>query len=138
MGATVVSGLSSANWAKAKPADYKGQDLDKALKSYEALAGKGISIPSNLIPKVPKPCIAEIDSCITGLESAVTELQKGLAILRQTLAALQAVQGAAGKASADLRKLAKGKESDKNAYQNAASAAESIGGAAENALKSIR
>jgi exonuclease VII small subunit len=139
MGATVVSGLlSSANWAKSKPADYKGQDLDRALKGYEALAGKGISIPSNLIPKVPKPCIVEIDACITGLESAVTELQKGLAILRQAVAALQAVQGAAVKAAADLQKLAKGKDSDKDAYENAAGTAQSIVGAAENVLKSIR
>jgi hypothetical protein len=108
MGATVVSGnLSSAYWARSKPGDYKGQDLDRALKSYEALAGKSISIPSNLIPKVPKPRIGEIESCVTQLESAVTELHKGVAILKQTVAALQAVQGAAGKAAGDLRKLAR-------------------------------
>ena len=137
MGATVVSGLSSANWAKSKPADYKGQDLDKALKGYEALAGKGISIPNNLIPKIPKPSVAEIGSCITDLESAVTDLQKGLAILRQTVTALQAVQGAEGKPSADLRKLAKGKQ-DKDAYENAAAAAEAVSTAAAGALTRIQ
>jgi len=139
MGATVVSGgLSSANWARSKPADYRGQDLDRALKSYEALAGKSISIPNNLIPKIPKPRINEIDSCITQLESAVTELHKGLATLKQTVTALQAIQGAAGKAAGDLRKLAKGRDSDKNAYETAASTAESIGGAAGNALNDLR
>jgi exonuclease VII small subunit len=141
MGATVVSGstaLTAANWAKSKPADYKGQDLDRALKSFEAAAGKSISIPNNLIPKVPKPSIGEIETCITGLESAVTELQKGLAILRQIVAALQAVQGAAGKAAGDLRKLAKGKDSDKDAYESAAGAADFIGAAAGDALGKIQ
>jgi hypothetical protein len=138
MGATVVSGnLSSAYWARSKPADYKGQDLDRALKSYEAVA-KGISIPGDLIPKVPKPRAGEIESCIKQLESAVTELRKALGVLKQMETALQAVQSAAGKAAGDLRKLAKGKDSDKQAYENAAGVAEAIGGGASNALSQLR
>jgi hypothetical protein len=32
MGATVVSGgLSSANWTRSKPADYRGQDSEKSV-----------------------------------------------------------------------------------------------------------
>src|SRR5262245_33806783 len=101
MGATVVSGLSSANWTKSKPADYKGQDLDRALKVYDAFSGKSnITIPGNLIPKVPKATIGEIEGCIKDLTNAITELQKGLVILKQVATALQGVQGAAGKTSA--------------------------------------
>jgi hypothetical protein len=139
MGAIVVGGgLSSSNWVRSKPSDYKGQDLDRALKSFEAVANKMPSIPSNLIPKAPKATIGEIDTCITGLESAVTELQKALALVKQIAAALESVQGASGKAAADLRKLAKGKDADKDAYDNAASVAESIGGTAGTALNTIK
>ena len=138
MGATVVSGnLSSAYWARSKPADYKGQDLDRALKSYEAV-GKSITIPGDLIPKLPKPRVGEIESCVTKLESAISELRKGLAVLKQTVTALQAVQGAAAKAAGDLRKLAKGKDSDKQAYESAAGVADAIGGGAGNALNELR
>jgi len=138
MGATVVSGnLSSAYWAKSKPADYKGQDLDRALKSYEGLAGKSITIPSSLIPSVPKSSIKEVEKCITQLQAAVTELQKGVGILKQTVGALKAIQGAAAKAAGELRKQADGAGANKQAYQNAAGVAEAIGGGAGNALKTI-
>jgi len=141
MGATSLgSGLSSANWAKSKPADYKGQELDNALKACETAGGKTPVIPNNLIPKVPKVSIAEITSCITDLQSALTELQKALTMLQQIKTALLAVQGAAGKASADLAKLAKGKDSDKDKepYENAAGVANSISSAAGSALAGIK
>ena len=93
-------------------------------------------IPSNLIPKAPKATIGEIDTCITGLESAVTELQK--ALLKQIAAALESVQGASGEAAAALRKLAKGKDAEKDAYDNAASVVESIGRTAGTALNTFK
>lgn len=138
MGAIVVHGVSAREWASLKPANYKDQDLDKALKAYEPLAGKGISIPGNLFPDLPKATIGEIDTCIKGLQSAITELQKGQTFLKQIVAALQAVAGAAGKTSADLRKLAKGKDADKNACEKAAISAGSIGSFAASAIKNFQ
>jgi len=137
MGAIAVSSLNSANWIKSKPADYKGQDLDKALKAYEVLAAKGVSMPNSL-PKLPKPTIKEINSCITDLEATVTEFHKTLATLNQIVAALQAIQGAAGKATADLQKLAKGKDADKDAYDSAIAAASAAGSAAVSAMAELR
>jgi hypothetical protein len=138
MGATVVNALTSSYWAGHKPADYKGQDLDKALKAYEPLAGKSVTIPSSLIPPVPKASVSAIDACIAKLKSAITELEKGKVILNQVATALQAVQTAAGKASADLIKLAKGKDADETEYKNAAITANSIGSLAADALKDYR
>ena len=140
MGATVANALTSSYWAGAKPKDYKGQDLDRALKTYEGLAGKSnLKIPANLIPRVPQGKIGEIDGCIKDLNNAVTELQKGLTVLKQVATALQAVQGAAAKTSADLTKLSKGKDADQDAYQNAAANANSVGAAAggSSALASL-
>ena len=139
MGASTVNGLTAAYWAKSKPTDYKGQDLDKALKTYEGVAGKGLTIPNNLIPKAPKPTIGEIEDCIKDLQSAVTELQKGLTLLKPIIAALEGVQGAAGKASADLRKQSKDKQDDaKKKYEDAASTANSIGSLAASASKDYK
>src|SRR5262245_38151182 len=138
MGATVVNALTASYWAGHKPADYKGQELDRALKAYEPLAGKSVTIPSSLIPPVPKSKIGDIDACIAKLKSAVTELEKGKVILNQIVTALQAVQAAAGKASADLTKLSKGKDADETAYKNAAITANSIASLAADALKDYR
>ncbi len=139
MGASTVNGLTAAYWAKAKPDDYKGQDLDKALKTYEGVAGKAIKIPNDLIPKVPKPTIGEIEGCIKDLQSAVTELQKGITLLKPIITALEGVQGAAGKASADLRKQAKDKKDDaKEKYENAATTADSISSLAASAVKDYK
>jgi hypothetical protein len=138
MGATVVNGLTSSYWAGSKPKDYKGQDLDRALKAYEAVASKGkLTIPSNLIPKVPQSKIGDIDGCIKDLNNAVTELQKGLTALKQVATALQGVQSAAGKTSADLSKLSKGKGVDPDEYQAASTKASSVGMLAGDALKDI-
>jgi hypothetical protein len=138
MGATVVNGLSSSYWAGNKPKDYKGQDLDRALKAYEAVAAKGnITIPSNLIPKVPQSKIGEIDGCIKDLNNAVTELQKGVTILKQVATALKAVQNAAAKTSVELSKLSKGKGVDPDAYEAASTTASSVGMLAGDALGRI-
>ncbi len=138
MGAVVVAaGLSSANWAKQKPADYKGRDLDQALKGYESLAAKRATIPSSL-PVLPNGRISEIDSCITEMESSIVELQKAQAHLKQLVAALQAVVAAAARTSADLRRLAKGTAADTGAYENAASTADVIEGKVSKAVNDLK
>ncbi|MCI0685240.1 MAG: hypothetical protein L0Y71_24335 [Gemmataceae bacterium] len=134
MAATVVNALSASHWAGHKPAGYKGQDLDKALKAYEPLAGKTITIPSNLIPSAPKAKVGEVDTCISKLKHAVTELEKGKVLLSQIATALKAVQSAALKASTDLNKLSKGKDVDESEYKNAAISASSIAGIAADRL----
>ena len=138
MGATVVNGLTASYWASNKPADYKGQDLDKALKTYEPLGGKTLKIPSSLIPPVPKPTIGEIDDCIAKLKAAITELEKGKVTLNQIVTALQGVQAAASKTSADLTKLSKGKDVDESEYKAAATRASSVGSLAADALKDVK
>jgi hypothetical protein len=138
MGATVVNALTSSFWASRKPDDYKAQDLDRALKTYEGVAGKSVKIPSNLIPPVPKAAVSDIDDCITKMKSAITELEKGKTVLNTQVTALQAVQSAASKTSADLIKLSKGKDVDENKYKNAAASASSVGSAAADALKDVK
>ena len=138
MGATVINNLTSSYWAGAKPKDYQGQDLDRALKAYEGLAGKSnVTIPSNLIPKVPAGKIGEIDACIKDLNNAITELQKGSTTLKQVATALKAVQSAAAKTATDLSKLSKGKDADKDAYEAASTKASSVGSMASSALQGI-
>ena len=138
MGARVVNALTVSYWADHKPADYKGQDLDRALKAYESVAGKTVKIPSNLIPPVPKSTITDIDDCIAKLKSAITELDKGKVILNQIVTTLQAVQAAGGKASADLTKLSKGKNVDETEYKNAATSANTIASLAADALNDYK
>ena len=84
------------------------------------------------------PTVSAIYACIAKLKSAITELEKGKVILNQVATALQAVQTAACKASADLTKLAKGKDVDRTEYKNAAITANSIGSLAADALKDYR
>ena len=44
MGATVVNtSLTVSAWTKAKPADFKGKDLENALKGAEGLDAKKIA-----------------------------------------------------------------------------------------------
>jgi hypothetical protein len=135
MGATVTNALTSSYWASNKPDDYKTQDLDKALKAYEGVAGKTVKIPNNLIPPVPKSSVKDIDDCINKLKSAISELEKGKTALGQSVTALKAVQAAASKAAADLAKLSKGKDADETKYKNAVAAANAISSAAADALK---
>ncbi len=138
MGAQVVNGLTASFWAERKPAGYKGTDLDKALKAYEPLAGKSVTIPSSLIPPVPKPKVSEIDACLAKLKNASTELDKAKTALNQVITALQAVQGAASKTSADLNKLSKGKDVDESEYKNAVATANSIATLAAGELKNYQ
>ena len=138
MAARVVEALSSSYWAESKPADYKAADLDKALKTWEGLAGKTVVFAKDLIPSLPKSKVRDIDSCITKLKAAIADLEKGKTMLDQWISALKAVQAAAGKAAGDLSKLKSGKdvsEEDKLKYQRGVNAADSIGSAAGSALK---
>src|SRR5258706_10974293 len=125
MGATVVTSLTASYWTGHKPADYKGQDLEKALKAYEGVAGKTLTMITKL-PTVPKATVSGIDTCIKELQAAITELQKTQATIKQFTGALQAVQGAANKTSGELTKLSKGKDVDESEYKNAAISASSI------------
>jgi len=134
MAATVVNALTVSHWAGHKPDGYKSADLDKALKSFEPLAGKTITIPNNLIPTTPKPKIGEIDACIAKMKSAITELEKGKTMLNQIATALKGVQSAALKTSGDLNKLSKGKDVDESEYKNAAISANSIASIAADRL----
>jgi hypothetical protein len=136
MGATVVNNLTASYWAKAKPADYKNQDLDKALKTYEGVAGKTVTIPNDLVPKTPKSKVSEIEKCIKDLQNAVTELTKAKTMLKEITSALEGVQSAAGKVITDLNKQAKGKsDDDKTKYENAAASASGIATCAAGQLK---
>jgi hypothetical protein len=138
MAATVVTNtLTASYWAGLKPPGYKGADLDKALKAYEAVAGKPITLPARL-PALPQAKLGEVDNCIKELQAAIAELQKTQALLKQVIGALQAVQGAAGKTSAELTKLSKGKDVDEHAYKNASTSAGSIGGMAGATLSRYR
>ena len=135
MGATVVdTSLNSANWAKQKPSDYQNKDLDKALKAYESLAAKGVTMPGAL-PTMPKPSIKAIGTCVKELESAIKEFQKSTAGLTKLNESLKAVNGAASKASAELQKMAKDKQGeDKQKFISAASVASGLGSQASSMI----
>ena len=139
MAATVIDSMAD-HWAESKPADYKGQDLDKALKAYEALESKMPTIPSNLIPSIPESKVSAIDECIANVKSTIAELEKGKTYLNQLITAAKAVQTAASKTSADLTKLAKGKKDAKEElkYKNAASTANFIGSSAAQSMKQCK
>ncbi|HEX2474373.1 MAG TPA: hypothetical protein VHK01_06500 [Lacipirellulaceae bacterium] len=130
MGATVVSNsLTASSWTKAKPADYKGKDLENALKAAEGLDAKKIAMPANL-PTVPKLKTSEIESCITELEADIITLQKALAELKKMESAYQAVSIAADKTTSELAKMEKDKKAtddQKQKYDIAAQTASVIG-----------
>jgi hypothetical protein len=135
MGASVVK-LSASTWTSQKPAAFKGgQDLEKALSTYEGLAGKTVKVPNNLIPPVPNSTIKDFDDCIAKLKNAVSELEKGKVILNQIGTALKAVVTAAKKTAADLTKAASAPNVDTSVFQNAAAAANSIATLASDTLK---
>jgi hypothetical protein len=120
--------LDSNGWSKAKPSDYKGKDLDAALKKYESASGKNVTMPKNM----PKGSIAEIQQCIKDLQVAVDGL-------KPILAALQEVSSAAGKTVSDLDKQAKGKsDDDKSKYQSAQNVANAIASEASKAMADIK
>jgi hypothetical protein len=135
---SAVGVLTAANWAGSKPADYKGAELDKALQAWEALAGKAVQIPQDLIPTPPACKVGALTNYVNELKSVVKELERGKALVMQYVTALQAVQAAGSKASADLIKLSKGKKLDEatqQKYTYAANAANSIAASAAGALK---
>jgi hypothetical protein len=135
MAATVTT--LSESWADAKPAGYKNQDLDKAIKAYEGLESKAPTMPNNLIPSAPESKIGSIDNCIDGAKNAISELEKAKKHLDQMIKALDAVQKAASKTSAELTKLAKTKKDaeEEQHYKNAASIATFVGGSAGASIK---
>jgi chromosome segregation ATPase len=130
MGATVVNtSLTVSAWTKAKPADFKGKDLDNALKGAEGLDAKKIAMPAKL-PTVPKLKISEIETCVTELEADIITLQKALAELKKMESAFQAVSSAANKTSSELQKMEKDKkasEDQKQKYHSAAQTASVMG-----------
>ena len=139
MAATVVDpSVKSANWSKKKPADYSGKDLDTALKSYEQLSGKDVSVPASL-PTMPKQCVSAFEKCIKEMQSAITDMQKAVAHMKQLDKSLQAVASAANKTVSELEKAGKDKQgNDKRAYMDASSAASAIGAQALASAKSLQ
>lgn len=126
MGAKVIpTGLKAGDWAESKPSDYKGNDLDTALKAYEAEAAKGWTIPAD----PPTAKAGEI-------KTYIAELNKTLASLATLTAAAGKVSAAAAKTAADLKKLAKDAK-DPNAYNSAAGVASSIGANAAKVAKDL-
>jgi ABC-type hemin transport system substrate-binding protein len=135
---SVVSVLTSENWAQAKPDDYKGTELDKALQAWGTLANQTVEIPEDLIPAPPECKVAALTKYIDELKSVLKELDQAKALVNQYITSLKAVQAAGSKAAADLTKLSKGENLDERAqqkYTSAASVASSIASSAGSALK---
>jgi hypothetical protein len=141
MGATVVNtSLTASAWTKAKPGEFKGKDLENALKSAEGIDPKKIGLPAKL-PTTPKLKISEIESCITELEADIIILQKALAELKKMESALQAVSSAANKTGSELEKMEKDKKAtddQKQKFRSAAHTALGIGSNASNILSKYK
>jgi hypothetical protein len=122
MGATVVDGsLTAANWAKAKPKDYKNSDLDKALSAWET-ASKASATKATVPSKLS----------IKAYEAFVKDAKALVAVLKDWQKTLAAVISAASKCSQELDKMSK-KTEDPNhvAYFEAAGVASAIGNQAQ-------
>jgi hypothetical protein len=128
MGASVITvKLDAASWVKAKPDDYKGKELETALKKYESVSSKGIPTMKG----TPKG-IAEFQQCIKDLQSA-------LDVLKPMHAALQDVAAACDKTIGDLSKQTKGKSDDDQAkYKQAQNIVQDISSRASKALNEIK
>ena len=141
MGATVVdTSLTVSAWTKAKPAEFKGKDLENALKGVEGLDTKKIAMPAKL-PTLPKLKISEIESCITQMEADIITLQKALAELKKIDSALKAVSSAASKTASELEKMEKDKKASddqKQKYSGAARTASVIGSNAATTAANIK
>jgi hypothetical protein len=139
MGVISVSNVFSAEyWSSEKPADYKGTELEKALQVWGGLANKTVDIPKDLIPAPPECKVGTLTKYVEDLKSVLKELDTAKVLVNQYISALKAVQGAGGKAASDLTKMANDKhidEATRQKYTNAASAANSIAGAAGGTLK---
>src|SRR5688572_16764675 len=101
MAATVVdTSVKTANWSKKKPADYSGKDLDNAIKAYEALIDKQVTIPADL-PTMPKMTIKDFENCIADMQQTVKDFEKAVVHLKQVVGALQKVSSAGDKTAAE-------------------------------------
>jgi hypothetical protein len=134
----VVSVLTSENWTEAKPADYKGTELEKALQAWGTLANQTVEIPKDLIPAPPECKVGALTSYVDELKSVIKELDETKKLVNQYINALKAVQVAGNKAAVDLTKLSQAKnidETTKQKYTSAASTASSIASSAASKLK---
>lgn len=114
MGATATAiNLSPGSWESSKPKDYKGKDLDAALKAYDEYRGKAIQLDNSKL--------------------TVTDVKAALSWLERKVAALEAIRKACDKTAGELRKA--GKDSD---YESAASFAEATKDVASRELGKTR
>jgi hypothetical protein len=134
MAATVVNSLTASYWAENKPSDYKGADLDKALKAYEGVASKKAQIVTSTIDPLKKAGVSDIDGYIATCKQAITVMEKAKVIQSDIGNALKAVVSAGNKASSDLTKLSKGKDVDESQYKSASTRASSIASMANDKL----
>jgi hypothetical protein len=120
--------LNAGVWIKAKPPEFKGKDLELALKGVEGIDVKNVALP-DFKSKAPKLKIYEIEDCIKEMESDLAALKKALAEMNKFLTALRAVQSAAEKTKDELEKMAKDQkasEDQKEKYKSAAQTASAI------------
>jgi hypothetical protein len=107
---------SAANWAKAKPKDYKNGALDKALATYEAALKK--PAPEFKVPA---------DVKLSAYETFVKDVTTLIATLKERQTALAGVASAGSACEAELRKELEKREGDEwKAYSYAASVAGAI------------
>lgn len=66
MAATVVNAPTASPWTGHKPAGYKAQDLEKALKTYEPLASQSLAMPTKA-PSAPKATVSDMDAYLTSM-----------------------------------------------------------------------
>ena len=135
MAATVVNSLTASYWAENKPSDYKGTDLDKALKAYEGVTSKKAQIVTSAIdPLTKKAGVSDIDSYIATCKQAISVMEKAKVIQSDIGNALKGVVSAGNKASGDLTKLSKGKDVDESQYKSASTRASAIASMANDKL----
>lgn len=130
---TSIGDLSSSAWAGKKPKNYKGADLDKALKAWDALAAKPVKFPPDLIPAAPEGTLSKIEGCAVMVQAAIKEIDKLGADLEVRIKALKAVSAAAGKTNAELMKLSQDKKlkpDEVKEYRSAAIEAGTLGSSA--------
>ena len=135
MAAIIHDVLCASHWAGHKPAGYKCEVLDTALKDYELAADKLTDIPHYVIPTVRVWKINQIDASIANLKRAMTALDKFKASVHPVIDALKTVQAAADQAKAELTELAKSDEVDAKQYLYAANQAARIARLAVGGLK---
>jgi hypothetical protein len=135
MAAIVHDALCASHWAGHKPANYKGEALDTALKEYELAADNLTDIPHYVIPTARVWKIKQIDASMANLKMAIAALDRFKANLHPVINALKTVQMAADKAKAELTEMAKGDEVDAKQYRNAANQAARIARLAVGGVK---